>query len=81
MAFATYNVMYSGIAAFLAARVESLGADLGRAGTAAALAALANVGGYLAVGALMRRRSAPESLVVAGALAMSVTAASVFLMP
>jgi hypothetical protein len=45
------------------------------------VAALANAGGNLAAGALMRRGIAPESLVTAGALAMSVTAASVFLVP
>ena len=80
-AFATYNVMYLGIAAFLPARLESLGAGTGGTGAAAALAALANAGGNLAAGALMRRGITPERLVVTSALSMSVTAASVFLVP
>jgi len=80
-AFATYNVMYLGIAAFLPARLESLGAGTGGAGAAAALAALANAGGNLGAGALMRRGITPERLVVTGALYMSVTAVSVFLVP
>jgi MFS family permease len=79
--FATYNVIYLGIAAFLPARLESLGAGIGGAGAAAALAALANAGGNLVSGALMRRGLRPERLVVAGALAMSVTAAAVYLVP
>lgn len=80
-AFATYNIMYLGIAAFLPARLESLGAGTGMAGVAAAVAALANAGGNLASGALMARGVAAERLVVAGALAMSVTAAGVYLVP
>jgi MFS family permease len=80
-AFATYNIMYLGIAAFLPARLESLGAGTGVAGVAAAVAALANAGGNLASGALMARGVAAERLVVAGAMAMSVTAASVYLVP
>jgi MFS family permease len=80
-AFATYNIMYLGIAAFLPARLESLGAGTGLAGVAAAVAALANAGGNLASGALMARGLAAERLVVAGALAMSVTAAAVYLVP
>ncbi|SFK74905.1 MFS transporter [Falsiroseomonas stagni] len=80
-AFATYNIMYLGIAAFLPARLESLGAGTGMAGVAAAVAALANAGGNLASGVLMARGVAAERLVVAGAVAMSVTAAGVYLVP
>lgn len=80
-AFATYNIMYLGIAAFLPARLESLGAGTGVAGVAAAVAALANAGGNIGAGALMARGVAAERLVVAGAMAMSVTAASVYLVP
>ncbi|WP_439596071.1 MFS transporter [Falsiroseomonas sp.] len=80
-AFATYNVMYFGIAAFLPARLESLGAGTGGAGAAAALAALANAGGNLASGLLMRRGVAADRLVVAGALGMALLAAGVYLVP
>ncbi len=79
--FATYNIMYFGIAAFLPARLESLGAGTGEAGAAAALAALFNAAGNLAAGLLMRRGVAPEQLVVAGALGMAVAAAGVYLVP
>jgi cyanate permease len=73
--------MYLGIAAFLPAWLEHLGAGTGAAGTAAALAALGNAGGNLASGLLMRRGIAAEHLVILGAASMSVLAASVFLLP
>jgi MFS family permease len=79
--FAAYNTMYFGIAAFLPARLESLGAGTGAAGAAAAVAALANAGGNLAAGLLMRRGVAPGRLVLAGALGMSLLAAGVYLVP
>ena len=80
-AFGTYNIMYLGIAAFLPARLEALGAGTGGAGVAAALAALGNVAGNLAAGWLMRHGQAPERLVVAGSLAMSGLAAAVYVVP
>jgi MFS family permease len=80
-AFATYNVMYFGIAAFLPARLESLGAGTGGAGAAAAVAALANAGGNLVSGLLMGRGVAPDRLVVVGALGMAVLAAGVYVVP
>ncbi|MBU8545940.1 MULTISPECIES: MFS transporter [Roseomonadaceae] len=79
--FATYNVMYFGIAAFLPARLESLGAGTGGAGAAAAVAALANAGGNLVSGLLMGRGVAPDRLVVVGALGMAVMAAGVYVVP
>lgn len=79
--FAAYNTMYFGIATFLPARLESLGAGTGGAGAAAALAALANAAGNLAAGLLMRRGTAPGRLVLAGALGMALLAAGVFLVP
>ncbi|MDO9500845.1 MFS transporter [Falsiroseomonas sp.] len=80
-AFATYNILYFGIAAFLPARLESLGAGTGGAGAAAALAAVANAAGNLAAGLLMRRGVAAERLVVAGALGMAVLGTGVYLVP
>ncbi|MGG5809664.1 MFS transporter [Falsiroseomonas sp. CW058] len=80
-AFAAYNVMYLGIAAFLPARLEHLGAGTGAAGAAAALAALANAAGNLVSGLLMQRGAAPERLVLAGAACMSVLAAGVYIVP
>ncbi len=80
-AFATYNVMYLGIAAFLPARLEHLGEGTGAAGAAAALAALANAAGNLVSGLLMRRGIVPEHLVIAGAVPMAVLAAAVYLAP
>jgi len=80
-AFATYNTLYFGIAAFLPARLESLGAGTGGAGSAAALAALANAGGNLLSGLLMRRGVAAERLVVAGALGMALLGSGVYLVP
>ncbi|NKC30040.1 MFS transporter [Falsiroseomonas selenitidurans] len=80
-AFATYNALYFGIAAFLPARLEALGAATGGAGAAAALAALANAGGNLAAGLLMRRGAAPAGLAMAGALGMAVCGSAVYLVP
>ncbi|MGG5887419.1 MFS transporter [Falsiroseomonas sp. HC035] len=79
--FAAYNTMYFGIAAFLPARLESLGAGTGAAGAAAALAAIANAAGNLAAGLLMRRAVAPGRLVLVGALGMALLAACVYLVP
>jgi len=80
-AFATYNIVYFGLAAFLPAYLESLGARTGVAGGAGAFAAIANLAGNLAAAALMRRGVAPERLVVIGAATMGVLAGAVFLMP
>jgi MFS family permease len=80
-AFASYSVLYFGVAAFLPAYLESLGTGTGLAGGAAALAALANLTGNLAGAALMRRGIAPERLVVFGAVVMGGLAASVFVTP
>lgn len=81
LAFSTYNVIYVGIAAFLPARLEALGEGTGAAGIAAAVAALANAGGNLAGGALMRRGVAPALLIQVGALAMALLGAAVFVAP
>jgi MFS family permease len=80
-AFAAYNIMYLGIAAFLPARLEHLGAATGAAGIAAALAALSNAGGNILSGVLMKRGIAAETLVLLGASCMSVLAACVYLVP
>jgi cyanate permease len=77
-AFATYSVIYFGLAAFLPAFLESRGAGTGLAGGLAALAAIGNLGGNLAAAALMRRGAAPETLALFGSLAMAAAAASVF---
>lgn len=79
-AFAAYNVIYFGIAAFLPAFLESRGAGTGIAGAAAALAAIANLGGNLAAAALMRRGAAPERLIAGGGLGMAALGAAVFLL-
>ena len=81
LAFGTYNVIYVGIAAFLPARLETLGAGTGEAGIAAAIAAIGNAGGNLAGGALMRRGVAPALLIQAGALAMALMGAAIFVLP
>jgi MFS family permease len=80
-AFASYSVVYFGVAAFLPAYLESLGTGTGIAGGAAALAALANLTGNLAGAALMRRGVPPERLVILGALGMGALAAAVFVTP
>lgn len=80
-AFATYNVVYIGLVAFLPARLEHLGAGTGVAGAAAALATLANAGGNLGCGLLMRRGIAAEALLVAGAAAMVLLASGVYVLP
>jgi MFS family permease len=79
--FATYNLIYIGIAAFLPAYLESLGTRTGAAGAAGALAALANLAGNLAAAALMRHGIPPERLIVAGAAGMAVLGAAVFAVP
>jgi MFS family permease len=79
--FGAYNIIYLGLAAFLPAYLESLGARTGAAGGAAALAAIANVAGNLLAAALMRRGIAPERLAIVGATAMAVLAALVFAVP
>lgn len=79
--FATYSILYFGIAAFLPAFLESRGAGTGIAGAAAALAAIANLLGNLAAAALMRRGVAPERLVILGSLSMAGCATALFLMP
>lgn len=79
-AFASYSVLYFGIAAFLPAFLESRGAGTGIAGAAAALAAIANLLGNLSAAALMRRGVVPERLVILGSLAMAGCATMLFLM-
>jgi MFS family permease len=80
-AFASYNLVYLGIAAFLPAFLESRGAGTGLAGGMAALAAVANAAGNFAGGALMGRGAAPERLVAGGAVAMASLAAALYLAP
>jgi MFS family permease len=79
--FATYNVIYVGIAAFLPARLEALGEGTGAAGLAAALAALANAAGNLAAGVLMRRGAQPAQLMRIGVAAMALLGAAAFALP
>jgi MFS family permease len=79
--FAAYNLVYLGIATFLPAYLESLGARTGLAGGAAALAAIANAAGNFGGGVLMARGIAPERLVSLGALAMAVLAGATYLAP
>jgi hypothetical protein len=73
--------MYFGLATFLPAYLEALGARTGAAGAAAAVAALANAAGNLVAAALMRRGAAPERLAIGGAAAMAVLVALVFAVP
>jgi len=80
-AFATYNIVYIGIAVFLPAYLESLGQRTGVAGAAAAAAAVCNALGNVGGAVLMGRGMAPERLVIRGAAVMGVLAASVFLLP
>jgi MFS family permease len=80
-AFASYNLVYLGIAAFLPAYLESLGARTGAAGGAAALAAISNAIGNFSGGVLMARGAAPERLVTAGGLALALLAAGIYLAP
>ena len=80
-AFASYNLVYVGIATFLPAYLESLGARTGAAGGAAALAAVANALGNFSGGVLMGRGVAPERLVTGGAAAMALLGAALFLAP
>jgi MFS family permease len=80
-AFASYNLVYLGIAAFLPAYLESLGVRTGAAGGAAALAAVCNAIGNFGGGVLMGRGIAPERLVSLGALAMGLLAASIYVAP
>lgn len=80
-AFASYNLVYLGIAAFLPAFLESRGAGTGLAGGMAALAAIANAIGNFAGGLLMGRGAVPERLVAGGAAAMASLAAMLYLAP
>jgi MFS family permease len=80
-AFAAYNLVYLGIAAFLPAYLESLGARTGMAGGAAALAAISNAVGNFSGGVLMARGAPPERLVSLGATAMAVLAGATYLAP
>ena len=80
-AFASYNLIYMGVASFLPAFLESRGAGTGLAGGMAAAAAVANAIGNFAGGVLMGRGAAPERLMAAAASAMAVLAASLFLAP
>jgi predicted MFS family arabinose efflux permease len=80
-AFASYNLVYLGIAAFLPAYLESLGARTGAAGGAAALAAAANALGNFGGGVLMGRGAVPERLVTGGAASMAALAAALYLAP
>ncbi|MCZ8147075.1 MAG: MFS transporter [Roseomonas sp.] len=78
-AFAAYNCVYLGIAAFLPAFLESLGAGTGLAGGMAALAAVANALGNFAGGVLAGRGASPERLVAGGAMAMAALAGALYL--
>ena len=78
-AFAAYNCVYLGIAAFLPAFLESLGAGTGLAGGMAALAAVANAIGNFAGGVLAGRGASPERLVAGGAMAMAALAGALYL--
>jgi cyanate permease len=78
-AFAAYNCVYLGIAAFLPAFLESLGAGTGLAGGMAALAAVANAIGNFAGGVLAARGASPERLVTGGAMAMAALAGALYL--
>jgi cyanate permease len=78
-AFAAYNCLYLGIAAFLPAFLESQGAGTGLAGGMAALAAVANAIGNFAGGVLAGRGASPERLVAGGAIAMAALAAALYL--
>jgi hypothetical protein len=80
-AFASYNCVYLGIAAFLPAYLEARGAGTGLAGGMAALAAVANAIGNFGGGVLMGRGAAPERLLAGGALAMAGLAAALYLAP
>ena len=80
-AFASYNLIYMGVATFLPAFLESRGAGTGLAGGMAAAAAVANAIGNFAGGVLMGRGAAPERLMAAAAGAMAVLAAALFLAP
>ncbi len=79
--FASYNLVYLGMAAFLPAYLESLGARTGVAGAAAALAAISNALGNFLGGVLMGRGASPERLVAAGAALMAGLAAALYLAP
>ena len=80
-AFASYNCVYLGIAAFLPAYLEARGAGTGLAGGMAALAAVANAIGNFGGGVLMGRGAVPERLMAGGALAMAALAAALYLAP
>ena len=80
-AFASYNCLYLGIAAFLPAYLESRGAGTGLAGAMAALAAIANAAGNFAGGVLIGRGAVPERLVAGGAVAMALLASALYLSP
>jgi len=80
-AFATYNLVYLGIAAFLPAFLEARGAGTGAAGVAAALAAISNALGNLGAGVLTGRGAQPERLLAVGAAAMALLAAAIYLSP
>lgn len=80
-AFASYNLIYMGVATFLPALLESRGAGTGLAGGMAAAAAVANAIGNFAGGVLMGRGAIPERLMAAAATAMAVLAAALFLAP
>lgn len=78
-AFAAYNCVYLGIAAFLPAFLESLGAGTGLAGGMASLAAAANALGNLSGGVLAARGTSPERLVTGGAVAMAMLVVALYL--
>lgn len=81
-AFACYAVMYFGIAGFLPARlVQGFGLSLPVAGLAGAGAAMANIGGNLLAGGLMRRGSRAARLVMVAGTAMAVLSAGTFALP
>jgi MFS family permease len=81
-AFACYAVVYFGTAGFLPARlVEGFGLSLGHAGMLGAVAAIANIGGNLLAGRLMRRGWRAPVLVMGAGAGMTLLSAGAFALP
>ncbi|WP_043831107.1 CynX/NimT family MFS transporter [Muricoccus aerilatus] len=82
LAFASYSIVYYGIANFLPARlIEGFGLPLSLAGIVGAAAALVNVAGNLVAGWLMRRGRRPAVLVMAAGGTMALLSAGAFALP
>jgi MFS family permease len=81
-AFSCYTVVYFGIAGFLPARlVEGFSLALPLAGLAGAGAAIANIGGNLLAGRLIRRGWRAPMLVLSAGMAMALLSAGTFALP